>query len=262
LPAIRRPVNRALTLFTRFGFAARGLLYLMIATLVIRSGRAENPSGALGYLADGGATMLVLAMAVGFLAYGSWRMGDALFNIERHPASAKGMRQRLAASGSGIVHLVLAWRAFVLAMGGRSHSTDSAEQGAAVAMTLPGGPTALLGAAAVLAGVGAWQLWKAATKRYMRHLEPHLADRQWVCWTGRIGYAARGLILLIVSYFMVLAGLDEQAGKAGDMKQALRWLDNPWDIVVAVGLGGFGLFSLIESRFRVLNEEPVEGLAK
>jgi len=61
---------------------------------------------------------------------------------------------------------------------------------------------------------------------------------------------------------MVLAGLDEQAGKAGDMKQALRWLDNPWDIVVAVGLGGFGLFSLIESRFRVLNEEPVEGLAK
>ena len=34
-----------LTALTRIGFAARGLLYIVIALLVIETGRSEDPSG-------------------------------------------------------------------------------------------------------------------------------------------------------------------------------------------------------------------------
>ena len=42
-----------LTLLTRIGFATRGLLYIVIALLVIRTGRSEDTSGALRYLGQG-----------------------------------------------------------------------------------------------------------------------------------------------------------------------------------------------------------------
>jgi hypothetical protein len=45
------------------------------------------------------------------------------------------------------------------------------------------------------------------------------------------------------------------------MAEALAWLSPPWDTVVAIGFILFGLYSLIEARYRVLNDVPVDGLA-
>ena len=42
------------TTLTRLGFAARGLLCLIIATVVLKTGHAGDPAGALEYLGDGG----------------------------------------------------------------------------------------------------------------------------------------------------------------------------------------------------------------
>ena len=40
-------------LLTRLGFAARGLLYIVVGILVLQAGRAEDPNGVLEYLAAG-----------------------------------------------------------------------------------------------------------------------------------------------------------------------------------------------------------------
>jgi hypothetical protein len=42
----------------------------------------------------------------------------------------------------------------------------------------------------------------------------------------------------------------------------LAWLEQPFDVVVALGLFGFGLFGLIEARFRRLHDVPVDGLMR
>lgn len=255
-----------LTTLTRLGFAARGLLYIVIAFLVIRAGRTEDPSGALTYLGQGAGKWLLILMAIGFIAYGVWRLCDAAFNIEHHEDGKKGLAQRLGAGASGIVHLFLAWQAIRLVRGTAEASGGGGggqtQESAQTALGLPGGELMLVLAGLILLAVGAFQFVKAAKASFCDKLEPSIAQQEWVKWTGRLGYAARGLVFVITGYFLLNAGLSEQASEAGGMEQALTWLSSPWDVIVAIGLLMFGLFSLVEARFRIIHDVPVEGAAR
>ena len=255
--------NATLTTLARVGFAARGLLYLVIAYLVVSAGRTEDTSGALTYLASGAGKWLLVLITAGFVAYGLWRLSDAAFNIERHEAGRKGLGERLGAGASGAVHLFLAWQAVRLIRGAaQSGGSSGAEQGAATALHLPGGQVLLIVGALVLLGVGVAQLVQTYTCKFCENLDGRVAREQWVKWTGRGGYAARGLVFLITGYFLLRAGLSEQASRAGGMQEALAWLTSPWDMIVALGLALFGLFSLIEARYRIIHDVPVEGVAR
>ena len=258
---MRADPSRTLTLLTRLGFAARGVLYLVIGLLVLRTGRAEDPSGALSVLAQGGGRTLLYLIVAGFLAYGLWRLSDAAFNIERHEQGNKGLRERAGAAASGIVHLFLAWQAVKLLQGTAGSGGSGTQEGARTALQLPGGELALELAGLVLLGVGIVQLVKAYKGDFLKHLEPQVAGQPWARWTGQGGYAARGIVFLISGAFLVAAGFKEQASEAGGMAEALSWLTSPWDVLVAIGLLLFGLYSLIEARFRVLQDVPVEGMA-
>ena len=248
-----------LVTLTRIGFAARGLIYIVIAWLVIHAGRPEDPSGALEHVAQGGRLFMMLVVA-GLIAYGFWRLSDSIFNIEGHPPDAKGLRQRLGAGGSGVVHLLLAWQAVRL-IRGQPASGGGGQDGTGAAISLLGpDELALPVAGAVLIGVGAYQMIKAAKAEFLRHLEPRVAQEPWAKWAGRLGYAARGIIFLISGFFLLQAGLGGEGPQRGTIAEALRWLDNPWDLLVAVGLLAFGLYSLIEARFRILHGVPIKGI--
>lgn len=250
-----------LTTLTRLGFAARGLLYVVIALLVIGTGRAEDPAGALQYLGRGGGRLLLIVMAIGLVAYGLWRLADAALDIERHGPSGQGSLERLGAGVSGLLHLFLAWQAVRLIRGAAAGSGGT-EQGAETAMQLPGGAAMVVLAGVVLLAVGASQLVKAVRGDFLKHLEQRVANQPWVQWTGRAGYAARGLVFLISSFFLLRAGLQSQASEAGGMAQALSWLSSPLDLVVALGLLAFGLFSFVEARYRIISDVPVRGMAR
>jgi hypothetical protein len=103
---------------------------------------------------------------------------------------------------------------------------------------------------------------KAVKGSFLRYLEPRIAQQPWAQWSGRAGYAARGLVFLISGYLLLRAGLEEQAREAGGMAQVLSWLTDPFDLIVGAGLLGFGLFSLIEARFRQLHDVPVDAVVR
>ncbi|MCW3796380.1 DUF1206 domain-containing protein [Sphingomonas sp. BN140010] len=254
--------SATLTTLARLGFAARGLLYLVIAYLVLTAGRTEDPAGALGYLASGAGWWLLVLITAGFVAYGVWRLSDAAFNIERHEAGRKGLGERIGAGASGIVHLFLAWQAVRLLRGAAQSNGNGAEQGAETALHLPGGQLLLIVGGLVLLGVGIAQLVQTYTLKFCQSLDGRVARKEWVKWTGRGGYAARGLVFLITGYFLLRAGFAEQASRAGGMQEALAWLTSPWDTIVALGLALFGIFSLVEARYRVIHDVPVEGMAR
>lgn len=246
-----------LTTLTRIGFATRGLLYIVIAMLIVRTGRAEDPSGAIEYLGRGGGQVLLAIIAVGLTAYGIWRLADAALDIERHGADRKGMSERIGAGVSGAIHLLLAWQSVQL-MRGAALSGDGTQESARTAMQLPGGWALVVVGAAVLALLGIVQLAKAAKGSFLRYLDPSMAGRAWVQWSGRVGYAARGLVFLISGYLLAKAGIEEHASEAGGMARVLSWLTEPFDVIVGVGLLAFGLFSLVEARYRQLHDVPVD----
>jgi hypothetical protein len=250
--------SRRMTVFTRLGFAARGLLYIVIALLLFRSGRGEDPSGALAELGRNGGGPLLFAMAAGFVAYGLWRLADAALDIEGHGPGAKGLGGRLAAGGSGIVYSALAWQSFRLMDGAATGSAGGPEESARAALTLPGGPLFLIVVGAIMVGAGLYQLVKAYRCSFCDRLDPAVANQAWVRWIGRGGYSARGVIFIVSGFFITCAGLDSRASEAGGMQEALRWLDSPIDLAVAAGLLLFGLFSLVEARFRRIHEVPLD----
>lgn len=247
---------------TRLGFAARGLIYLAISYLVLSAGRAEDPQGALEYLGQGGGRILLIFMTLGLLAYGLWRLSDAAFDIERRSTDKFGTIERIGAGASGLIHLLLTWQAVRLIQGTGAANRNGAQDGAQSVLQLPGGGSMLIVAGLVLLGVGSYQLINAAKGSFLKHLAPQIARQPWAKWSGRMGYSARGLVFLITGFFLANAGLSEQASEAGGMDAALVWLNSPWDMIVAVGLFGFGIFSLIEARYRILHDVPIDGISQ
>ncbi|HYI63318.1 MAG TPA: DUF1206 domain-containing protein [Allosphingosinicella sp.] len=235
---------------TRLGFAARGLMYVLIGYLALRSGRTENAGGALDYLASAAGRPLVAAMALGFLSYGVWRLLEAWIDSEGRGDDAKGLGVRLAGAGSGIVHLGLGWVAVLAAAGQGGGGGDSSETGASAALSVPGGELILYIAAVTFLGVGLQQFRKAWTLKFLRHLEPEAAGQRWVAWLGRTGFAARGIVFLLMGWFLVQAARAHSSAAAGGVDEALGSLPRTAQIAVAAGLLLFGLFSLTEAFYR------------
>jgi hypothetical protein len=255
------PSLPSLEMFTRIGFAARGLMYLIIGYLALRFGQTESGEGALATLAEGSGKLLLGIMALGFAAYGVWRLSEALVDTEGHGSDPKGSAARIGGGISGVIHLGLAIVAANLASGGGGSGggggQSGAEQGAATALALPGGPLLLLAAGAVLIGTGLWQLVKAVKADFLRHLDGRVGSEAWVKWLGRAGYAARGIVFVIIGWSLLQAGLSESAAPAGGMEQALGSLSGTLLTLVALGLLLFGLFSFVEARYRRINDPNV-----
>jgi len=240
----------------RFGFVTRGLLYIVIAWLVIRTGRTEDLTGAMEYLGHGFGRGLMIFIVAGMTGYGLWRVSDAAFGMDSGRHHPKAWRRRVAAAFSGAIYLFLAYKATRIMLGERGEA-GGVQQNAATALHLPAGDLALGSAAAVLAGAGLVQLWKAGSCSFLRHLDD-AAHRTIAKWLGRIGYAARGVIFLTVAWLLARAALNHSAAEAGGLEEALDVLRGPLQFPVAAGLALFGCYSLIEARYRSIHKPPTE----
>jgi hypothetical protein len=251
--------EQGLVWLTRLGFAARGFLYLVIAWLAIGTGRAEDLTGALEYLR--GERALLMIILAGFLAYGFWRVTDALFDSEGHGGGKKGALGRLGAGASGIIYLFLAWQAWRLLKGDGGGSDGGAQEQAGTVMNLPGGTLLIEIGAIILLLAGLWQMKRAISGDFCKHLRPDIQHQSWVKWMGRGGYGARGVIFIVTAIFLFSAGVSGDPSEAGGMQDALRWMDSPINLIVAAGLALFGAFSLVEARFRQINPPAIDRVA-
>ena len=239
---------------TRIGFVARGLLYIVVALLVLQTGRTEDLTGALEYLGRGDGRLLLMGMAAGMVGYGLWRLADAAFGMENPGSGGKAHRKRGAAGIVGLIYLYLAYKAVRVLVAGRAGTMDAGQQADTV-LDLPGGQLVLFFAALVLLVAGANQIYKAAKCSFLRRLDSR-AQQPVVKWLGRIGYSARGVIFIVTGFLIGRAAMNEQSTEAGGMEEVLDLLSGPLLYAVAAGLLLFGLFSIIEALFRRIHDAP------
>jgi hypothetical protein len=242
----------------RVGFIGRGVLYILIAVLVLGTGRTEDLTGALAYLNHGSSRLVLLGISAGMLAYGLWRLADAAFGMENPGSGGKALGKRAAAGFVGSIYLYLSYKAVALLLAGEA-AVATPEQQADTVLDLPGGHLVLGVAAAILLVAGAIQLRTAFKCDFLRRLDAR-ATAPLVKWLGRIGYAARGVIFLLVGLMIGRAAIDGRSDEAGGMEQALDFLSGPILYSVALGLLLFGAFSIVEGIFRRIQAPPIDAL--
>lgn len=242
---------------TRLGFAARGLLYILIAALVILTGETEDLTGALKYIGHGLGKALLAVIAVGMAAYGLWRLSDAAFGMESGHDRWKAWAKRIAAATSGTIYSWLAVKAgFILVSA--PPAGDETQRNAGKALHIVGGHLLLELAAVILVGAGVAQLAKAARASFLTHLDKDAGRHWWIEPLGRIGYGARGIIFLAIGYMLARSGFDRSAAEAGNLGDAMDWFSEPVRQLVAVGLLVFGTFSIIEAIYRPIHKPPAK----
>jgi succinate dehydrogenase/fumarate reductase cytochrome b subunit len=233
----------------RAGYAASGLLHLLIAFIVARlafgDGGNADQSGALATLAaqPGGAVMLWVA-AIVLAALGLWQLVETF--VERD------LKDRLKAAAVGVTYLVLAFSAAKFAMGSGKSSTSQNAGMSARMMQSGWGITVLIVVALVLAGVGGYHVYKGATKGFLQELK--VSGGSAITWIGIVGYVAKGLVLIGVGILVVVATMTSDPAKASGVDAAVKTLGNaPFGkillIIAALGIAAYGVYGFFRSRY-------------
>ena len=243
----------ALEALARVGFAASGLLHIVLGYTAARvgwgGGGQADQSGALATLASNPAgAVLMWIIVVGLAALVLWQL-----TLAAGPGIGDGVLDRLKAVGKAGVYGALAYTAATFALGsGSSSSSEQSSRGfTATLMQAPAGQ-ALVGAVGIaVIVVGGYHVYKGLSRTFVGDLEED--PGAWATWSGVIGYAAKGAVLALVGVFFVIAAVQHQSSEASGLDGALKSLRDqpfgPWILtVVAAGLIAFGLYCFARAR--------------
>lgn len=250
----------------RFGFVTGGVVYIImgvVASLVAleHRGRITGPEGAIDRIGRQPFGQWLLAfVAVGLLAYALCCMIQAIRDTDRDGNDLKGIAARLGQFFGGLAYLTLAVFAFHRILG----STEAADQGTRhwtqrlLAHSWGVWLVALIGLVLIGAGIAETVFGLSGKfQKYLRLGQVSRSGRDQIAQIGKWGYLAQGVVLSIVGVFLVTASVRSNPRSAVGLDGALRILAEqpfgPWLLgVVALGLAAYGVFMLIQARFRKL----------
>jgi hypothetical protein len=265
LPGGRNTLER----LARFGYGARGAVYVLVGGLALLAavggGRAGDSHDALRTVLVGplGAPLVGL-IALGLLAFAVWRVIEAVTDADRRGSSLKGLTVRGAHLVSAVAYFGLAGTAASLSLGLGFGGGDGVHDGTAWLLAKPLGRwlVALVGLA--VAGAAFSYLrraWRGDTTERLALDAP--ARRRWAEPTGRFGYAARGVAFLLIGGFLAAAAWHQSSAEAKGLGEAFALLRaQPYGTVmlavVAAGHAAFGVFGLIQARYRRIDAPDVD----
>ena len=264
-PTARRAANsHALDKAARGGFVAKGLVYALIGLLALQVATGDSQqadqNGALAAVAEKpGGTLVLWLMVVGFVGYALWRFSEAAWGHRGEPDDKKRLAKQVISTVNGLIYLVFAWLCFATVTSSSSAGGGGRSMTAKV-LEWPGGQALVLTVGLVVIGVAVALTVRGLRTDFEEDLDTGRMPSQLFTaarWLGLVGYVARGAVFGIIGALVVKAALDHQPGKATGFDVALKSLASaPFGtvllMVVAVGLVCFGVFCVLEARYRRL----------
>lgn len=251
----------------RFGYASKGIVYCVIGVLAFRfaiggGGGTNGPKGALQEIASQPfGQILLLIIALGLASYSVWRLIEAWVDPQNRGTDAKGLAVRIGYTISGLIYGFLAFEAAWMLISGRREG-ENANAAAAWTRTLMEQPFGryLVGAVAIgLLATAFFQLkkaWKADFTKMLKTEEMSSSEGIWSERIGRMGFAARGVVYIIIGGALLTAAIQIKPSEAVGIGEALNKLSEqpygPWLLgAVALGLTAYGVFSAaVLARYR------------
>ena len=256
--------NPVLELLERLGYVVRGALYAVMGLLAlglamsVGPGQTTDLSGALVFLTGNpyGKVVLIIA-AVGLAAYSLWGFIRAIFDPLHRGSDAKGYMARLGFVSSAISYALIVFFALQLLTGSGGTGGDSTKQTIASVLTHPAGGllTVIIGLVAFGVGLGQFlDAYRASFAADLKSAEMTQSERTFVIRLGRFGMFARGVIFVVIGWFIFQAGLHHDPGQVQGFGGAFQFLlGQPFGRVlmgiVALGFVALGLHSFACARW-------------
>ena len=254
--------NPAFRVTARAGYAANGILHLLIGGLVIAVGfgaqEDSDQTGAFRALAAAplGAAAL-WALAIGLVALGAWHLLQAF--APRHLTVWRRIGRIFAEAPQGLVFVAIGLVSASVALGARPHAEQAAEDLSEGVLSWPIGGFVLGTVGVAVAGVGIGFVWMGLRRSF--HSKVRTPDGPLgVALTvlGVVGFVTKGVALIIVGVLVVVAAVTVEPDTAGG-------LDGATSAVIAVpagpllaslvGLGflAYGVFTIFRARYARLD---------
>lgn len=246
----------------RAGYAARGLVFLVIGALGVAAaiglrGHAAGASGAFTTIVSQPlGDVLLLLIAIGLLCFAAWRVIQGIFDTDHYGREPRGLARRTGFVLSGVLYAGLAiWAASYLMMSRQARQRGSeVSDWTAWLMGQPFGRWLLgiVGLGVIAAGLAsALRGWKA---KFKHRLKVSNRWRTWVIVLGRVGFFARATAFAIVGSFVVVASWQAEPAMAAGLSGALQTLSrypHGWILLGATALGllTFGVFEIFQAVF-------------
>jgi hypothetical protein len=247
----------------RAGLVARGVVYGVIGILAVKlavgsGGRATNQQGALQTIAHQPfGKALLIVVAIGLAGYAAWRLLRAA--IGHGTRESDSGFDRVAALGSGLVYGALCVVAVKIVVGaGSSGGSSAPSKTTSGVLGWTGGTVLVAVAGGVLIGVALYQGYKGLSRTFVEEADTARmspAVKRAYEWLGVFGHLARMVVFGLTGYGLIDAAVSFDPHKAIGLDGALKELASasygPFLLgAVAVGLTGFGLYSIADAGYR------------
>ncbi len=265
--ARRIATSHWVTMFARLGYAAKGIVYLIIGALAVelaagRGGATTDQRGALRTIYEQPfGKFLLVVVAIGLIAFALWSFIQALFDTEGKGKDAKGILGRIGYAAVGISYGLLAVGAIQLVAGssnGEKSTTSSTQDWTGKILHYPAGVFLVVLIGLIVLGLAGYMFYRAYSANFKKKLalqEMRGQVRKWGIYLGRFGYAAMGAVFCIVGLFLIIAAVNHNPSDAKGLDSALQvLLHQPFGpfllAIVALGLFSYGVYSFVEARYR------------
>lgn len=244
--------------FARAGYVATGVVHALIGaiavTLAFGGDGDTDQSGAFEAIAQAPAGAVVLwALAIALAALSLWCIIAGA--LASHDDAVDRWRERIAEWGRAVVFLAIGFLAARMALGERPDGDSDAQDATQSVLAIPGGPF-LLGAVGLAVAVGGVVFAALGIRRSFRKRMTIPGGRRGTAVTalGVAGYVAKGVALVIVGAFLLVAAIEVDPQQAGGLNNAFdSLLELPFGpvLVATVGIGfiAYGVFCGFRARY-------------
>jgi hypothetical protein len=260
----RLATSPGLELAERLGYLVRGALYAVMGLLALSvalqvgPGKTTDLQGSLVFLTSNALGKAVLVVAiVGLIAYSIWGLVRAIYDPLRRGSDASGYLERFGFITSAVSYALIVFFAIQLLAGSSSPASTSTQTQIANLLNHPGGGllTILVGLFTLGIGIGQFiEAYKAIFAKDLKAAQMTTDERKWAIRLGRFGMFARGIIFLIIGWFILQAGLHNTPGVVQGFGGAFVFLlAQPYGRfllgAVALGFIALGLHSFACARW-------------
>jgi cytochrome bd-type quinol oxidase subunit 2 len=249
--------SKAVTTLARAGYAANGVLHILIGVIAVSvafgGGGSADQGGALGALAANPAgAALLWVMVVGLAALALWGVVQAV--LAKGSDAKETWKARAKEGGKAVAYAAVALTAAQAATGGGSDGDESAKSLSSTLLANPFGIALLLVVAAGIIAIGVYFVVKGAKKKFLEDIvRPSGRAGRVTDIIGRVGYISKGVALVVVGVLFGIAAVTADPNQAAGLDGALKALAAlPFGAIlltlIGVGFVAYGLYCGVRAR--------------